>query len=915
MKRENIKKYTKIGLSVVLAGMTCHLFIIPTLFSNEKLLNSSLNLFTKNKNIEIQFKNPKLRTHLSPKFIICADNISLKKDSQIIFETKNLNTDFCLNINKLIVNKIYSDYLFADINGLMNLSQPKKEEKENPKKNGFKFDFYDSVLTLNDSKILYNINEFSKAEITTKLDIDNTKKDFRPIKFTFNTNIKNNNETLNLVLTDDNRVYIKNKKLYIQDCPIKINNSEILINLIASQEQGINAKINSKDFKCLDLYNLLTSNLIINNGKEMLASTKDFSGNFDFNFAYTDSEYNGKISLKNFGFRLVPLNNMPIILKNGDFIIDKNNIELSQINGYYGNSQLNKITGSGVIKDYLTNLTSEIVLKSNLNNDFAKNYLTPIVNIPIEIVGNAGSQLIIKTIKEDININFASRLKSGNDILIDGASLTPKNYDRAINSVINLKNNILKIEKIDYFIAQTIDKNSKIKPILSVNGIVDCSNPIAITKEIGLDIPRPLPSEFLNLFAGKKMFKDGTFSGQISYLNYGNYPTLKGNFKAENIKIPSEKIWLKNGQFTTDEETLHLVANGRFKRSKYTFKGDILNKLSYPFVIKDVELTLDNVDIEKLFSSMNSSDTTQQQTEENLSTENLEEGKGNFDIKNLIVEKCSLKLDKGKYKDIEIGNLIANLTLDKNQILDLSARRFNIADGFSSLKVHCDLNNKKYELKLGAKDVDADKMATSILNLKKEITGKASGFVNLYTDSSLKLNGSIKFNINNGSIQKIGLAEYLMKFAAIFRNPLVMISPSTISDIVNIPEGEFDKISGELHMENNVINLIRIKSTSPRLSSYVVGMYNLETNDAILRIYTKFSNKNKGFYGFIRNISLNSLANRFVKTNDTELNYYAAEISQIPPIEGEEKDCQIFLTKIDGDIQNNNFLSSLKKIK
>ena len=102
MKRENIKKYTKIGLSVVLAGIACHLFIIPTLFSNEKLLNSSLNLFTKNKNIEIQFKNPKLRTHLSPKFIICADNISLKKDSQIIFETKNLKKSYLDHYEKKI---------------------------------------------------------------------------------------------------------------------------------------------------------------------------------------------------------------------------------------------------------------------------------------------------------------------------------------------------------------------------------------------------------------------------------------------------------------------------------------------------------------------------------------------------------------------------------------------------------------------------------------------------------------------------------------------------------------------------------------------------------------------------------------------------------------------------------------------
>ena len=147
MKRENLKKYGKFGLSVVLAGMACHLFIIPTIFSNETVLNKTLNHFTQKHNLEIKVENPKLRTYLSPKFEICFDNIILNKNSQLLFETKNLNTDFCLSLKKLVVNKIYSDYIFADINGLMSLSSPKKKKKEIQKKNSFKFDFYDSVLT------------------------------------------------------------------------------------------------------------------------------------------------------------------------------------------------------------------------------------------------------------------------------------------------------------------------------------------------------------------------------------------------------------------------------------------------------------------------------------------------------------------------------------------------------------------------------------------------------------------------------------------------------------------------------------------------------------------------------------------------------------------------------------------------
>ena len=160
------------------------------------------------------------------------------------------------------------------------------------------------------------------------------------------------------------------------------------------------------------------------------------------------------------------------------------------------------------------------------------------------------------------------------------------------------------------------------------------------------------------------------------------------------------------------------------------------------------------------------------------------------------------------------------------------------------------MKKHKYNLVLGIKDVNSDIIATTLLALKKEITGKASGLISLNTDDSLKLNGSIKFMVKDGTIQKVGLVEYILKFAALFRNPLAMISPSTFSDLVNVPEGNFDMINGSLLLKDNVVERMMIKSSSPQLSAFIVGRFDLETRDAALRIYTKFSNKNKGFAGF-----------------------------------------------------------------
>ena len=404
-------------------------------------------------------------------------------------------------------------------------------------------------------------------------------------------------------------------------------------------------------------------------------------------------------------------------------------------------------------------------------------------------------------------------------------------------------------------------------------------------------------------------------------MNTGRVPVLDGDLRAEGVRIPSQRLSIKKGSFVAKGNSLTMNAEGKFKRSDYKFDGTIKNEMVFPIVVKDINLTVDNVDIDRILNSFNKQNTDAVTAppvkSETLVTAVDEENDDayTFDTGLLIVEKGSLKVLKGFYKEIEFGNLDAKMSLDKNGVFQVNSNKFDFAQGHSSCKVHCDLKNHKYSVKLGVKDINSDLIATTLLALKKEISGKASGILELNTDDSLKLNGSMKFIIKNGTIGKVGLVEYVLKFAALFRNPMAMISPSAIVDMVNIPEGNFDKITGDLAIKDNVVEKIMIKSSAPQLSSFIIGRFDLESRDATLRIYTKFSSRNKGFAGFLRNISLNSLANRVPLSSRNDSNYYAAELAQLPPLEADEKDCQVFLTKVDGDVEHFNFISSLKKIK
>ncbi len=932
--------------SIIVVWFIFYLACLPVIISSSRTINLVENLVNKYTKLNLTVEKPVFKPHILPQAGFEVKNLVLKKDEQELMNIKNLETKVRFGkilFKNITLDKLTADNLTLDVDGLLNaLPTPQTEQNSEPAEFDWDIDFFNANLGVKKAFISYNYTPETKIRIGIKNAQLEQTPDAKYLHINTRTDIiQNNKPLLTFEVNDENKVKLQNKSIVVDNLQIDINKSIVtLASLINRKTFDVNVK--SDRFFVKDIFDLVNSNLIIPNGKEMLSPLTNPGGAVSFDVKLHNDELSGTIGMKNARAAVKDLGALPLVMPKGLITIYPDRMVFSDFNGYYGKNKSNTIKVSGTIKDYYKTFDSDLTIDTVATNEFLADYLAGLIGgTTIKISKDIPTRVIYKAVNNKMDITWLTKIAKGVSIGIDDTPSALNDYDRAVTGEFILDGNELDIKNLNYYIAQDIHRGmGKIDPILIFDGKMNIAT--GELHEAGFSFGRELPSEFLNVFVRRKLFKGGTMKGSLHVLFRNNIPKVKADMQIAKARIPSQRLFIKNATLQTNREDIKINANGRFKRVKYDLAGVIKNELVTPVIVKDLELNLDKVDVDRLLKSLNNQhqpegSTTPAQAipapenplpetvavnetpEEECLDENGEECEADdnymFDTNLIAIEKCAFRLKEGYYNGLTFGNIEANMTLDRNGIFNLQSNRFDIAEGISTLKINCDLKTLKYYIRLGVKDVNSDMFSTAILNLSKEISGKASGLIELTSDASMKLNGSIKFMINDGTIGKIGLVEYLMKVASIFRNPVAMISPATIMDIVNIPEGNFDKIEGELTLKDNVIQRMNIKSYSPTLSALIRGRYDLEKADASLRIYTRFSSSHKGFAGFLRNFSLNALANKVKLSGRNDANYYAAELKDLPPIEAKNEDTQVFLTQVEGDVEHNNFLSSLKKIK
>ena len=912
-------KITKIFLIVLFASFlifSCiYKFVLPTVVSNKTVISFLEKQGGKILDSDIEIINPKLKTGTSIAFTV--EKLSITKKGKNLLILSDIDVLFSFKEilkRRIIAKKILAKNIYADVDDLMAI-MPEQKEKKQKKESFFFVDMYNVLMGVKNCHILYNAPNFD-LDFQAKHMVFDRRKERKFLHYDFDFVLQRDGHKISVSANDMNKFYMENGVAYIVDFPIKIDKSSIVINAFMDRKRNYELNISAKDFKASDIYDIVKSNIFIANGREMVAPIEKIRGNVDFNLKLAKNLTNGEIKVKDIVFGVQPLLNMPVRITKGTVEIGNKDIEYKDFEGYYNENRHNVLKMKGYTKDYQKSCDTKLLSDVFVTNDFFKNYLSKMLGSPVGLVGDADSKLVVESKNGSCDIRWYFLLKENEGFKFGDQLMVLKDYKTAFKVDLSIIKNILKINTINYYITNELKRG--MTPLLTLSGNIDMADNMKIL-DLDLNMPKSLPSEFLNFIACQKIFKKGNVSGKIYIDNHGDFPIMQGNFTLDKVFIPAQRIYVRSAKLLAEGDKIALKSEGRFRRANYVFDGHVLNKLVLPIIVKNVNLKIDDIDVARVLEQPAPPKEETENVKKALVTkvENEEDSDimPPFQKGIIVIEKCGFDLAKGVYKDINFSNIHADMTLDKDGNLNLKSNRFDIADGISSLRVKADLANRNYYLKLGVREVDSNIMATSILGLPRQISGKAKGLIELSADSSLKLNGDIKFNVKDGTIGQVGYVEYILKVASLFRNPLAMISPSMIMDLVTVPDGRFDEINGEMKLKDNIIERMKIQSTAPELATLIYGRYNLTTNDASLRVYTKFSDKGNGFAGFLRNISLNSLASKISISSRNDSNYYANELEMVPKLESGEERAQVFLTKIDGDIINYNFISSLKRIK
>lgn len=927
----------------VAAILALYLVVLPKAVATPEVWKYVNKIVKENCGAELVVSNPCLKTSLKPEITFDIDTLTLVKDGETIFNVKNMQSG--INFAKIFAKEIKLqkfgvDDLYVDVNKLQHLKIKEGEQVEQ-KPCPIKIDWFDSLLYVKKCIFIYEspqkvMMKFLAGDIS--LDMSGEP---RYLHFKSLLDMAHNKDRLRLEFWDKNTVYIQDKKLIFDKFKFSVNESQIVLDAKFNQDGKYKLDLFSNKFSIQNVDKFMRTNMLVANGADVMNCFKDLTGDFSFNVKVSDTAFGAVVKVNKIVGKLVPLANIPLTISKGTIIVDPQNITVSGFDGFYGHQVKNKIGMFGNVFDYSTKADTNLFITGDAYDELAQ-HISKLAGIRIAFLNV--SKIVVRVVCDvtgKVKVTGGAKVPAGSNVTFEGASISPAKFDRAIGLDLEVLKDKLTINHINYYISENIAQNiAPQKPMVSIKGLVNCYT--GYLYNLGFEIPEPLPSEFFNVLIGQKLLKRGTVAGKMNFVN-GEKPYLDGEMEIKSVRVSGQSFKINNGKMIAKDDNIHLTADGRFRRLNYKFDGNIKNCLLFPILVKNVNLNIDEIDVERVMQSFVPREQRIAQAHKNLNPNRPKSAESKistkyFDVDDtpqketksensdavepivfqpnlIVVNDCNFHVGKGAYKQIKFGNLHATLTLDKNGLLNVHSNKFDFAEGISTLKLVCDLAKPTYYIRLGAKDVDVDVLSTAILNLPKEISGKAMALLEFNTDASAKLNGKIQFSVDNGSITKLGLVQYLLNVASLFRNPLAMISPTTFWDLVNVPEGTFKKINGTLVIKDNIIERMMIKSSSPQLSAFIIGRINLVNMDASLRIYTKFSNIHKGFSGFLRNISLNVLSKR-VKTNaKNDASYYAMELSQLPKLETGEEMAQVYLTKFDGDVLTTNFISQLKRIK
>ena len=285
----------------------------------------------------------------------------------------------------------------------------------------------------------------------------------------------------------------------------------------------------------------------------------------------------------------------------------------------------------------------------------------------------------------------------------------------------------------------------------------------------------------------------------------------------------------------------------------------------------------------------------------------------------LIILNGHASVDVLELYDIKATNLVSDFSAQNGDMLNIENMDFNIAGGKVNTKGNFDIATYLFDVDSIVSDCDANLLSKNFLGLENQIFGKVNAKINLKgkipeNAQDIKLvSGKVNFTVNNGKMPKLGSLEYLLRAGNLFKSGILGLTLNNLIEVLTpYKTGEFSAIRGSFDVHDGKISSLEIFSKGNNLSLFIYGGYDIINDNANIEILGRLSKNVSNVLGAAGNASLNTLFSTLTgnKIKEGAKSQIIENVNKIPLIEITGDDYRLFLAKIKGRLNSDDYVKS-----
>ncbi len=641
---------------------------------------------------------------------------------------------------------------------------------------------------------------------------------------------------------------------------------------------------------------------------------------------------NGKINIKsrirnNNITAYVPLNNLSLIYRpkflkvvvnSGDILLRNDQLSINKINAQMGHMP---VFLNGKVSNIYKKPNLNIYANTKLTQEFFDQFFNNKALYPIKIKGDVILTTKAQGTLDNLHANSVLNIDSASSLYYMGASIGDIENPVKITVSNVYSPNKIKINNLQYDKIITSQNN---RPYTQTQLNAAGTLTLLSNNNIGFNnfkvkTQTPTDAKIFNIIFRKPFMKQGVFTSDLVLNGTALTPKVRGKFDVTSIDIPFLDSTIRDINLDFRPDNIYIKSRGTVLTNDVYLNAVMKNNLTAPYIIENFNLKLRDLDVNKI------TDTLRDFEAESTRNPSVATAKNNsqIDITQLIINNGKIDADTIKVRNINADNFTTNLSLDKNSILSINDFKFDIAEGSVLGGLKYNLANDIINLDIHLDKANAQIMSEAMFDLKGQVYGLVNGDFDLtcngrsHESCFRTLSGEGTFKIADGRMPKLGSLEYLLKAGNLLKGGFTGLSINSLIDLVTpLKTGNFDSISGDIHINNGVAHSINIYSNGNDLNMYMTGSYNLLSSIADMKIYGSLTKNITTVFGKIKNASLNTLFNTIPGVNSqNEALLMQTEISKIPDIKNATNIYRIFAVEINGDINGENYVRSFKWVK